>query len=181
MRSRRLGHLCDLDPEIERTLRSIRAKRRLEFNTQNQKEMEDPHPTANHIPAANGAANQRPLHEYAAPHVNGALPDRLLALRELLPGGGCLAGSSGRGDVGLGEEEIWWCRCSRRSGQWWRAGRDPSSRPSYVCYDGGWAAAMEGSRWVMCAAVEEAWPAIDGYAWAERRWSSPVNACRRLA
>ncbi|GAB2273340.1 hypothetical protein Dimus_008138 [Dionaea muscipula] len=64
------------NPEIERTLRSIRAKRRLEFNTQNQKEMEDPHPSlANHNPAANGAANQRPLREYAAPQVNGALPD----------------------------------------------------------------------------------------------------------
>ncbi|GAB2270071.1 hypothetical protein Dimus_004984, partial [Dionaea muscipula] len=73
MRSRRLGELCDLDPEIERTLRSIRAKRRLELNTQNQKEMDDP-PPANHVPVANGAANQRPLREYAAPQVNGALP-----------------------------------------------------------------------------------------------------------
>ncbi|GAB2275590.1 hypothetical protein Dimus_010350 [Dionaea muscipula] len=71
MRSRRLRHLCDLDPEIKRTLRSIRAKRRLEFNTQNQKEMEDPPPPANHIPATNGAANQRPLHEYAAPQWGG--------------------------------------------------------------------------------------------------------------
>ncbi|GAB2295762.1 hypothetical protein Dimus_029917, partial [Dionaea muscipula] len=52
-------------PEIERTLRSIRAKRRLEFNTHIQKGMEDP--PANHNPAANGAANQRPLREYAAP------------------------------------------------------------------------------------------------------------------
>ncbi|GAB2283942.1 hypothetical protein Dimus_018424, partial [Dionaea muscipula] len=74
MRSRRLGDLCDLDPEIERTLRSIRAKRRFELNTQNQKEMDDPPPPANHVPAANGAANQRPLREYAAPQVNGALP-----------------------------------------------------------------------------------------------------------
>ncbi|GAB2288247.1 hypothetical protein Dimus_022587, partial [Dionaea muscipula] len=65
MRSRRLGHLCDLDPEIERTLRSIGAKQRLEFNTHIQKGMEDP--LANHNPAANGAANQRPLREYAAP------------------------------------------------------------------------------------------------------------------
>ncbi|GAB2275649.1 hypothetical protein Dimus_010407 [Dionaea muscipula] len=71
MRSRRLGDLCDLDPEIERTLRSIRAKRRLEFNTQNQKEMEDPPPPANHVPAANGAANRRPLREYAAPQWGG--------------------------------------------------------------------------------------------------------------
>ncbi|GAB2279237.1 hypothetical protein Dimus_013887 [Dionaea muscipula] len=72
MRSRRLGHLYDLDPEIERTLRSIRAKRRLEFNTQNQEGMEDP--LANHNPAANGAANQRPLHEYATPQ--GNLPSK---------------------------------------------------------------------------------------------------------
>ncbi|GAB2272821.1 hypothetical protein Dimus_007641 [Dionaea muscipula] len=70
MRSRRLGDLCDLDPEIERTLCSIRAKRRLELNTQNQKEMDDP-PPANHVPAANGAANQRPLREYAAPQWGG--------------------------------------------------------------------------------------------------------------
>ncbi|GAB2266445.1 hypothetical protein Dimus_001453 [Dionaea muscipula] len=70
MRSRRLGDLCDLDPEIERTLRSIRAKRRLELNTQNQKEMDDPSPP-NHVLVANGAANQRPLREYAAPQWGG--------------------------------------------------------------------------------------------------------------
>ncbi|GAB2298143.1 hypothetical protein Dimus_032214, partial [Dionaea muscipula] len=75
MRSRRLEHLCDLDPEIERTLHSIRAKRRLDFNTHNQEGMEDP--LANQIPAANGAADQRPLREYAAPRVNGALPGQL--------------------------------------------------------------------------------------------------------
>ncbi|GAB2265932.1 hypothetical protein Dimus_000965 [Dionaea muscipula] len=68
MRSHRLGHLCDLDPEIERTLRSIRAKRRLEFNTHNQEGMEDP--LENHNPAANGAANQRPLRDYAAPQAD---------------------------------------------------------------------------------------------------------------
>ncbi|GAB2283132.1 hypothetical protein Dimus_017662 [Dionaea muscipula] len=71
MRSRRLGDLCDLDPEIERTLRSIRVKRRLDLNTQNQKEIDDP-PPANHVPAANGAANQRPLREYAAPQLEEA-------------------------------------------------------------------------------------------------------------
>ncbi|GAB2265925.1 hypothetical protein Dimus_000958 [Dionaea muscipula] len=73
-----LGELCDLDPEIERTLRLIRAKRRLEFNTQSQKEMEDPPPPANHVPAANGAANQTPLREYAAPQVNGVLPELVM-------------------------------------------------------------------------------------------------------
>ncbi|GAB2294818.1 hypothetical protein Dimus_029013, partial [Dionaea muscipula] len=73
MRSRRFGELCNLDPEIERTLRSIRAKRRLEFKQQNQEEMDDP-PPANHVPAANGVANQKPLREYVAPQVYGALP-----------------------------------------------------------------------------------------------------------
>ncbi|GAB2268404.1 hypothetical protein Dimus_003366 [Dionaea muscipula] len=70
MRSRRLGEPCDLDPEIEKTLRSIRAKQRLELNTRSQEEMDDP-PPANHFPAANGAANQRPLREYAAPQWGG--------------------------------------------------------------------------------------------------------------
>ncbi|GAB2283585.1 hypothetical protein Dimus_018092, partial [Dionaea muscipula] len=69
MRSRRLGELCNLDPKIERTPRSIRAKRRLEFKQQNQEIMDDP-PPANHVPAANGAANQRPLREYAATQVD---------------------------------------------------------------------------------------------------------------
>ncbi|GAB2270041.1 hypothetical protein Dimus_004954, partial [Dionaea muscipula] len=63
---------AESNPEIERTLRSIRTKRRLEFKQQSQEEMDDP-PPANHVPAANGAANQRPLREYAAPQVNGAL------------------------------------------------------------------------------------------------------------
>ncbi|GAB2294645.1 hypothetical protein Dimus_028841 [Dionaea muscipula] len=71
MRSGRLGELCDLDPEIERTLRSIRAKRRLELNALSQEEMNDPAPPANHVLAANGAANQRPLREYAAPQWGG--------------------------------------------------------------------------------------------------------------
>ncbi|GAB2273540.1 hypothetical protein Dimus_008330, partial [Dionaea muscipula] len=57
---RRLGELYNLDPEIERTLRSIRAQRRSELNTRSQEEMDDP-PPANHVPAANGAANQRLL------------------------------------------------------------------------------------------------------------------------
>ncbi|GAB2279100.1 hypothetical protein Dimus_013756, partial [Dionaea muscipula] len=74
MRSRRHGDLRDLDPEIERTLCSIIAKRRLEFNMKNQEEMEDPPPPAKHLPVGNGVANQRPLREYAAPQVNGALP-----------------------------------------------------------------------------------------------------------
>ncbi|GAB2270287.1 hypothetical protein Dimus_005190 [Dionaea muscipula] len=42
--------------------------------------MDNPRPTANHVPAVNGAANQRPLREYGAPQVNGALP--ALAQRE---------------------------------------------------------------------------------------------------
>ncbi|GAB2283977.1 hypothetical protein Dimus_018457 [Dionaea muscipula] len=41
--------------------------------------MNDP-PPANHVPAANGAANQRPLREYAAPQVNGALPGQLASV-----------------------------------------------------------------------------------------------------
>ncbi|GAB2268937.1 hypothetical protein Dimus_003876, partial [Dionaea muscipula] len=79
MRSCRLGDLCDLDPEIERTLHSIRVKRRSEINTQNQKEMDDP-PPSNHVPVANGAANQRPLREYAAPQVNALLPGQLASV-----------------------------------------------------------------------------------------------------
>ncbi|GAB2273179.1 hypothetical protein Dimus_007982, partial [Dionaea muscipula] len=44
---RRLGELCNFDHEIERTLRSIRAKRWLEFKQRSLEEMDDP-PPANH-------------------------------------------------------------------------------------------------------------------------------------